>query len=156
MSATDTPRRSIKDTFNGDNEHLRASIKALINLNDDDALVPHGIGGHARELLASSYHRISQLERELAEAKAAYRGSEELALKFLKANETDINSLYEQLTTQRAALEKANKLLHAFEAAQRPHGSDRFGNACECDQCQAWDQIESALTTINAALGEKK
>lgn len=50
---------SIQDTFNGNNEHLKASIKALINLNDDNALVPHGIGGHARGLLAAAYHRLS-------------------------------------------------------------------------------------------------
>lgn len=65
-----TPRTEIEDTFNGDNEHLRASIKALISLNDSDSLVPHGLGGHARALLASSYHRIAQLERELEDAKS--------------------------------------------------------------------------------------
>lgn len=51
-------RRPIEDEFRGDNEHLRACIKALIEMNDDNALVPHGIGGHARALLAASYHRL--------------------------------------------------------------------------------------------------
>jgi len=48
----------INDEFRGDNDHLRECIKALIELDDDKALVPHGIGGHARALLASAYHRI--------------------------------------------------------------------------------------------------
>lgn len=50
--------KPIKDDFRGDNEHLRESIKALIELDDDNALVPHGIGSHARILLASCYHRL--------------------------------------------------------------------------------------------------
>lgn len=68
MSTTPRTDEKIQDTFNGDNEHLRSCIKALIQLNDDGCLVPHGIGGHARALLASSYHRIAHLERELEEA----------------------------------------------------------------------------------------
>ena len=48
----------IVDHFSGDDEALRASIKALIELNDDGALSPHGMGGHARSLLASAYHRL--------------------------------------------------------------------------------------------------
>ena len=49
---------AIRDEFRGDNALLRDCIKALINLNDDNALVPHGIGGHARNLLAACYHRL--------------------------------------------------------------------------------------------------
>ena len=48
----------ILDEFRGDDEHLRQCIKALIKMNDDGVLVPHGIGGHARALLAASYHRL--------------------------------------------------------------------------------------------------
>jgi hypothetical protein len=48
----------IRDTFRGDNKLLSESIKALIELNDSNALMPHGIGGHARTLLASCYHRL--------------------------------------------------------------------------------------------------
>lgn len=51
-------KRPITDEFRGDNAHLRECIKALIQLEDDKALIPHGIGGHARALLASAYHRI--------------------------------------------------------------------------------------------------
>lgn len=49
---------AIRDEFCGDNKHLKDSIKALISLSDDNALVPHGIGGHARNLLAACYHRL--------------------------------------------------------------------------------------------------
>lgn len=49
---------AIRDEFRGGNALLRDCIKALINLNDDNALVPHGIGGHARNLLAACYHRL--------------------------------------------------------------------------------------------------
>ena len=52
--------KPINDQFRGDNAHLRRSIKALIELNDDGALVPHGVGGHARALLAAAYHRIPE------------------------------------------------------------------------------------------------
>jgi len=48
----------ITDEFNGDTEHLRRSIKALIEMSDDGALVPHGLGGHARALLAASHQRL--------------------------------------------------------------------------------------------------
>lgn len=50
--------KPITDDFNGDNEHLRRCIRALIELNDDGCIVPHGIGGHARALLSASYHRL--------------------------------------------------------------------------------------------------
>jgi hypothetical protein len=49
---------SIADTFRGDNQQLRDGIKALIGLSDEGALIPHGIGGHARTLLAACYHRL--------------------------------------------------------------------------------------------------
>ena len=48
----------INDEFRGDDAHLCECIKALIEMNDSEALVPHGIGGHARALLAASYHRL--------------------------------------------------------------------------------------------------
>lgn len=50
------------DTFRGDTENLRASIKALVELDMEGCIVPHGIGGHARNLLTSAYHRLSQEE----------------------------------------------------------------------------------------------
>ena len=46
------------DTFRGDDAHLRQCIKALVELDMDGALVPHGIGGHARALLTAAYHRL--------------------------------------------------------------------------------------------------
>lgn len=50
----------IKDEFRGDDEHLRQCIKALIEMSDDGILIPHGLGGHARNLLAASYHRLKK------------------------------------------------------------------------------------------------
>jgi len=48
----------IKDEFRGDDAHLCECIKALIEMSDDGILIPHGIGGHARTMLAASYHRL--------------------------------------------------------------------------------------------------
>jgi hypothetical protein len=53
-----SPSSTIHDTFRGDNKLLRESIKALIELDNANALVPHGIGGHARTLLAACYLRL--------------------------------------------------------------------------------------------------
>lgn len=47
------------DDFNGDTEHLRSCMKALVELDMEGALVPHGIGGHARGLLTAAYHRLA-------------------------------------------------------------------------------------------------
>lgn len=49
----------ISDDFRGDNEHLRETIVALLELDEKDALKPHGIGGHARALLSSAYERLA-------------------------------------------------------------------------------------------------
>lgn len=55
----DTKRKlEIRDNFNGSNRMLRASIRALIELDDAGCLVPHGIGGHARTLLSACYQRL--------------------------------------------------------------------------------------------------
>ena len=48
----------ITDTFRGDDAALARSIRALIELNDEGALVPHGIGGLARSLLAAAACRL--------------------------------------------------------------------------------------------------
>lgn len=49
------------DTFKGDNAKLIECIRALISLSDDGALVPHGLGGHARTLLDSAATRLESL-----------------------------------------------------------------------------------------------
>jgi hypothetical protein len=46
------------DTFNGDNKKLASCITALLKLDASGALVPHGIGGHARALLEASAARL--------------------------------------------------------------------------------------------------
>ncbi|MES2247633.1 MAG: hypothetical protein V4645_10145 [Pseudomonadota bacterium] len=46
------------DKFKGDNAHLARCIQALLNLDARGALVPHGLGGHARDLLAAAACRL--------------------------------------------------------------------------------------------------
>ncbi|WKZ86290.1 hypothetical protein N5B55_04890 [Ralstonia pickettii] len=46
------------DNFRGDTSNLIRSIEALICLNDEGALVPHGIGGLARSLLSAAAVRL--------------------------------------------------------------------------------------------------
>jgi hypothetical protein len=72
---------AISDEFRGDNTHLKSCINALINLSDDGALIPHGIGGHARELLAACYHRLpgKDVHEALREADAALNQAADLA-----------------------------------------------------------------------------
>lgn len=47
------------DTFRGDDAHLVRSIEAHLALDAAGALVPHGVGGLARVLLASAAARLS-------------------------------------------------------------------------------------------------
>lgn len=47
-----------QDDFRGDNARLRDCIRALLDLDADGALVPHGVGGHARALLSAAYCRL--------------------------------------------------------------------------------------------------
>ena len=49
----------MKDAFRGDTPHLVSSIEALLSLDADGALVPHGIGGHARDLLSAAAARLT-------------------------------------------------------------------------------------------------
>lgn len=53
----------IVDTFRGDNKLLKESIEALLELDNAGALVPHGIGGHARTLLMSCFVRLPNKKR---------------------------------------------------------------------------------------------
>lgn len=46
--------------FRGDDAQLIASINALIELSDEGALVPHGLGGHARGLLSAAASRLAR------------------------------------------------------------------------------------------------
>ena len=47
------------DTFAGDDAALVECIEALIELNDAGKLVPNGIGGHARKMLAAAAVRLT-------------------------------------------------------------------------------------------------
>lgn len=57
----DCVRRPDEAHFRGDNRALVSSIVALLGLDKDGALVPHGIGGHGRALLAASAVRLAAL-----------------------------------------------------------------------------------------------
>lgn len=49
----------ITDSFEGDNAALVRSAKALLDLDAAGALVPHGIGGHARTIIEAFICRIA-------------------------------------------------------------------------------------------------
>ncbi|WP_199855917.1 hypothetical protein [Burkholderia metallica] len=54
--------QQLTDDFRGDDAALVRSIQALIDLNDSGALVPHGIGGHARGMLSAAAVRLTSRE----------------------------------------------------------------------------------------------
>ncbi|WP_186198055.1 hypothetical protein [Burkholderia gladioli] len=56
---TNNTTAELTDDFRGDDANLISSIKALIELNDEGALVPHGIGSHARSLLSAAAVRLT-------------------------------------------------------------------------------------------------
>ena len=50
--------KPIVDDFDGDNDHLKRCIEALLEFDAAGRLVPHGIGGHARRLLSAAHQRL--------------------------------------------------------------------------------------------------
>ncbi|WP_289140902.1 hypothetical protein [uncultured Pseudomonas sp.] len=61
---------SAVDAFKGDNQHLISCIEALLSLDAKGALVPHGVGGHARAMLSSAAQRLADFDRVTAERDA--------------------------------------------------------------------------------------
>jgi hypothetical protein len=61
------------DNFRGDNAKLVESIKALLALDESGSLVPHGVGGHARQLLSAAASRLSASIADTAGAKPIYQ-----------------------------------------------------------------------------------
>lgn len=58
-ATTHTPAAAVPDDgFNGDNKRLIECAKALLSLDADGVMVPHGIGGHARGLLQAFIARL--------------------------------------------------------------------------------------------------
>lgn len=70
---TELKARIVEDGFNGDNAKLCECIDALLKLDATGSLVPHGVGGHARTMLAAAVLRIQALKAEIADADAAMR-----------------------------------------------------------------------------------
>lgn len=56
--ALETDAAPVVDKFKGDDAHLVRCIQALLNFDARGALVPHGLGGHARDLLAAAACRL--------------------------------------------------------------------------------------------------
>ncbi len=52
-------RAQLSDTFNGNNAQLISCIKALLEMDADGILRPHGVGGHARGLLSAAAVRLA-------------------------------------------------------------------------------------------------
>ena len=50
---------TLEDSFRGSDDKLISCIESLIYMNDAGALVPHGIGGHARTLLSAAAVRLN-------------------------------------------------------------------------------------------------
>jgi len=51
------------DSFRGTDRHLIACTEALLSLDAKGALVPHGVGGHARNLLTALATRLAEANR---------------------------------------------------------------------------------------------
>lgn len=62
IAAEAEPEVPFDDTFRGDNAHLLACTRALLALDAKNALVPHGLGGHARDLLNALASRLKAAE----------------------------------------------------------------------------------------------
>jgi hypothetical protein len=70
MSTKTQDAERITDTFRGDNNNLVRSIKALLELDAQGSLVPHGVGGHARGLLSSAAARLAALDASAEHARS--------------------------------------------------------------------------------------
>ncbi|MFT4064337.1 hypothetical protein [Paraburkholderia sp.] len=60
----------MKDQFNGDNAKLVSAIAALLDLDAKGALVPHGVGGHARTMLEAAAVRLNSSQEAIYQAMA--------------------------------------------------------------------------------------
>lgn len=158
--------KPIVDDFNADNEHLRKCIAALIRLNDSDSLAPHGIGGHARSLLAACYHRLALTELDeshKAELEVAKRVqghladhakclSEELAardaeIERLKDTQRQMGIIMAIVSPKEDFTEK-NAYIHAVES----YAADTLQLDLECERLRA----QLAETKAKLAEAEKE
>lgn len=114
------------DTFRGDDAHLVRSIEAHLALDAAGALVPHGVGGLARVLLASAAARLSAA---LARSGQAASGSSQGA----RSDRTPSQKLADAGFTRRPSLWalQAREALELIAAPQRVDGSwNRDREAC--------------------------
>ncbi|MDN7549118.1 hypothetical protein [Burkholderia cenocepacia] len=71
MKTTDKSADALTDTFRGNDAQLVSNIKALLELDAEGALVPHGVGGHARTMLSAAAVRLAARHVEQHEAAPA-------------------------------------------------------------------------------------
>ncbi|MCA7976776.1 hypothetical protein LGM57_10635 [Burkholderia cepacia] len=71
MTTDNSRADALTDTFRGNDAQLVSNIKALLELDADGALVPHGVGGHARTMLSAAAVRLAARPVEQHEAAPA-------------------------------------------------------------------------------------
>jgi hypothetical protein len=111
--------------FRGDNAALSASIAALIELNDAGALFPHGIGGHARTLLATASHRLTEADETIKHLTAALREETEAPVfdpEAARAAQGGREGLTEEQIAQLWAFEWVGDRVQLVRAIERAHG----------------------------------
>lgn len=104
------------DTFRGDDAHLVRSIEAHLALDAAGALVPHGVGGLARVLLASAAARLSAA---LARSGQAASGSQENARSDVRTGWPPGLLQDDSRELSRALASKPDAMVHARDAVAK-------------------------------------
>lgn len=81
MNCEDAPPAAAQsaDNFRGDNAALIRNAKALLDLDADGALFPHGIGGHARGIIEAFVARFAAQSADAVDAKPSAAQPDEAA-----------------------------------------------------------------------------
>jgi|GEM_PF-2821860 len=135
-----------EDTFQGDTSSLVRNILALLELDAKGALVPHGVGGHARGLLSAAAARLaaapqasaapsaysrsqhdadSRELRSLCITRDAARRERDLARVEIAGLQASIGHLSALVDGQHALLEKAKATMTALHGAASPVDESR-------------------------------
>ena len=96
---------AVPDNFNGDDRKLIECATALLELDAKGALVPHGVGGHARTIIESLVCRLSAQSPRITEQDAR-----EILQRILDEGFTVL--IYAEI---KALLNKLNKANHAVD-----------------------------------------
>lgn len=120
------------DDFKGDNEHLIACIEALLRLDGAKALVPHGIGGHARGLLSAAGVRLAAKDAEIAELRRAFDRAE-ADVQILVRDLDRVHSMLRKATHER---DSARENIKALQTAVELASSVAVQNGRESDEAR--------------------